>query len=340
MPPRTISPVHGQTLLKRTIKHTLPGKMALALLRRRRVPYHGLRSYAVARRELSFSEAPASRRRDYRGIYVIPVGPGERAALEDTIDSVLHFEGDDVKVIVGDDGTIDSRRRLLRQRFPTVEVVRARWPSGGPPRQSPFLADVYRHALEHYRFDVLCKLDTDALVTGAGLVARATDVLAADSSIGILGGCGTRADGLAEDYTYDSYVLAHSQRWSPGVRRILRAAAVHGYSGPRVHGGVYVLAHRALLAAHDSGNLRWRPPWWSLLSEDVCFSLMVYASGLRVASWGAPGEPLASGQGFLPIDKEQVLAEGRLAVHSVRRGLRGESEFELRAFFRNARRAG
>jgi len=339
MSSRTVSPLHGQSSAQRVVKQTLLGKMLLALVRGRRMPYNALRSHALAQRDQSRPSPPVASRRVYRGIYVIPVGPGERAALQDTIESVLHFEGEDVRIVVGDDGTVDSRRWLIRQRHPMVDVVRARWPTGGQPL-APLLADLYRHVLAQYEFDVVCKLDADALVTGPGLIARAAEAFADDPSIGLLGGCAYRADGLQEDYSYDAWVLAHSRRWSPGLRRMVRAAQAHGYCGPRAHGGVYLLSRDALQAADETGNLHWRLPWWSLVTEDLYFSLMVYASGLRVASWGAPGQPLASGQGFLPVDKEQVLAEGRLAVHSVRRGLRGESEAELRAFFRRAREPG
>jgi hypothetical protein len=63
----------------------------------------------------------------------------------------------------------------------------------------------------------------------------------------------------------------------------------------------------------------------------------VRAAGLRIGSWGAPGEPIACASKFLPVPLGEVHARGVLAVHSVRRGLGGESEAEVRAALRQAR---
>ncbi len=335
-----VSEVHGLTGVRSVAKGTLAGKALAALHRQRRAPVQALRAERAARRDNPHAAADALRasaRTAYRGVYLVPAGPGDWPALRDTIESILHWEGDEVKVVVLDDATVDCRAAVVRARFPEVDVLRWRWPSGGPPRLFPMLAWGLRELLGRYDFEVAGKLDTDALVTGPGLAERAADTLSSAGGAGMVGTVGLRADGAPEDYTYDRWALSHSERWSPRVRALAERARAGGYSGERVHGAPYILSRRALEAVEEAGLLAWRQPWWSTLPEELCLSLALHASKYGLASFGAPGEPTASGQGFLPLDKEEITRTGKLAIHSVRRGLRGESEQELRAYFRGLR---
>lgn len=338
MRPSDVSPVHGVGPISGLAKQTLGGKIALAAWHQRRAPAVALRSAMLAARDRSRPDVPERPPRRFRAVYVIPVGPGEWDALADTIASIRHHEGDDVKIVVADDGTHDARRAVVRERYPSVSVIRQRWPTCGPPRQSHMLCRIFEWAVLNFDFDVLCKIDADALVTGPQLADRAAAAFAADPSLGLLGSHGIRADGVAEDYSYDAWVLAHERRWSVAVRGLHEAALAGGFDGAKVHGGVYLMRRSALVDAQATGRLCWRPPWWTLLSEDIVLTLIICATGYRVGSWGAPGEPIASGQGFLPIAAQRVLDEGVLAVHSVRRGIGGETEAQLRAFFAADRR--
>jgi hypothetical protein len=102
-------------------------------------------------------------------------------------------------------------------------------------------------------------------------------------------------------------------------------------------GGLYLLSRELFEAADRSGLLRRRLPWWLVLSEDTRFSLVTLACGFRLGSIGGPGEPTMVGLNNLPMRKEDVRREGKLAVHSTRRGMEGETEDELRAYFRATR---
>ena len=316
-----VSAVHGARRAKLLVKGTLAGKVVAALRRR---PLRAARAAP--------GPAPASRGR-FRVVYVVLVGPGELESLSDLIESIEAWEGDAAKVLVVEDATPDVRWPDVRARFPGVDVIRARRPTGGPPRLSPPIALAYRTALERYAFDVVCKLDTDALVTGAGLGDRAAERFAAEPRLGMLGTLDVRADGVPEDYTYDAWVLAHERRWSRTVRERLDRARAGAYDGRKVHGGVYVLSRRAL----EAMDLDADPPWWSQIGEDLWFSLAVCAAGFQLGSWGAPGEPTASASKWLPVPLAEVRARGLLAVHSVRRGADGESEAHVRAALRAQR---
>jgi hypothetical protein len=267
-------------------------------------------------------------------VFLVPAGPGELEELSQVIESIYAYEGADARIVVVEDATPDVRRPQVQARHPGVDVLRARWPTGGPPRLSPPLSLGLAAALAAYEFDVLCKLDTDALVTGPGLTERAAAAFAADPGLGLLGTVGVRADGEPDDYTWDEWVLEHERRWSPVVRDRLDRARASAYDGTKIHGGVYLASRRALDALAAAGDLRRQPPWWSQIGEDLWLTLGVTAAGFRLGSWGGPGDPTASASKWLPVPLDEVGPRGVLAVHSVRRGAGGEPEAEVRAALR------
>lgn len=318
-------------------KGSLLGNMLAAAYRKRRVPRNALASARAARTDARAGRRPAQRGGRFDGVYLIPAGPGDWEPLRDTLESVLHYEGVRSKAIVVDDGSIDCRAAAVQEVFPEVDVVRRPWPSGGPPRNLPIVVDGIRHALCHYEFDVLLKIDTDALVTGASPSAAAARYFRANPSVGMAGTIGRRADGCAENYEWDEWVLPHTARWSRSVRRLMERARAGGYDGTKVHGGVYALSRPALEALAASGELDWRDPWWTPLGEDFWVSVLVLASGYGLGSMGDVGEAFAVASKHTPIASRDVLAEGKLAIHSVRRGADSEDEAQMRAFFRAAR---
>jgi hypothetical protein len=325
---REVSAVHGAGRLRLAVKGTLGGKVASALWRQRRTP----------RRAVELLRAPRDPRPVARGgsriVFLVPCGPGQLDDLTDVVRSVERFGGPGARVLVLDDATPDVSRAVVQARHPDVDVVRPRWPTGGPPRQSSAMALALRTILETYDADVICKLDVDALLTGPGLAEAAAEAFAADPQLGVLGTVGVRADGVPEDYTYDAWLLDHECRWSATVRDRVRRARAGTYVGEKVHGGVYVMSRGALEAMDATGDLDAVPPWWSQIPEDLWITLGVCAVGQRLASWGAPGDPIACASKFLPVPLDEIPSRGVLAVHSVRRGPAGEPEAEVRARLR------
>jgi hypothetical protein len=268
----------------------------------------------------------------------VPAGPGDWEPLRDTLESILRYEGDDVKAIVVDDDSTDCRRERVRAEFPQVEVVRRRLPSGGPPNNYPVVADGIRFAHERYSFEVLIKMDTDALVTGTSPVAAAAELFGREPETGMAGTFRVRMDGAPEDFEWDHWVLPHTERWSRPARALMRRARAGGYDGAKIHGGIYAVSGRAVETIAAAGDLDWGAPWWTPLGEDFWLSMVVLANGMRLGSLGGPGESFAVASKYTPVAKERVLADRVLAIHSVRRGLDGEDEATMRAYFAAARR--
>ncbi|MDQ3644653.1 MAG: hypothetical protein M3356_03985, partial [Actinomycetota bacterium] len=325
--------LHGPTWILRS---TLAGKVLATARRNVGLVGRWRASRRRARAEATPSYSQAGERRTYRAVFLVLAGPGEGERVADLIASIHHYEGADVKILIVDDATEDCRAGVLQAQFPDVDVLRTSWPIGGIHRQFPQMARALRELPERYDFRVLAKVDSDALVTGPGLTQAAEAVFASHPRTGLLGTTVSYPDGTPRRgmFAFEAWMIAHSRRWSRRVRRLFDAAA-DAREGPyvRVQGGVYLVSRAALETAAQRGLLRWRQPWWSRMGEDVIMSAVVEAAGFAQGSWGGPGEPIASAQNVLPLALADIVAQRRLAVHSVRRGLHGESEEHVRAFF-------
>ncbi len=324
---RQLAAEHGVEVWRLRAKGTLAGRMAAVPFRWRRSPAQALRAALSRRRERDAGPPPPPRRQT--AAFVIMAGPGERAGLDDALESIARWHGDDAGIVVLDDATTDCTDTAIRSRWPDVVVVRNRWPHAMPPFQYPAIARLLDTAIRQFDPDVVVKLDTDALLTGPGLVARAAGDFARRPELGLLG--------TVEAPSYDLWVLRSERRTSLAIRRLHDAALAGGYDGRKAHGGTYVLSREALQRMRSGGWLHWRPPLWTILNEDASVALAVHACGLGVG-WPAGDQvPIRSISHGMPIALEDTGAQGVLAVHSVRRGLAGESERDVRRFFAAAR---
>jgi hypothetical protein len=259
-------------------------------------------------------------------VYLVPAGPGNWEELVDTIESIRAYEGDTASIVVLDDFTLDCRTPRIQARFPDVGVIRARVPVINN-RMSPSRLRAFEIVLSNYDFDVLIQIDIDALVIGPGLSRAAAVAFENDRSAGMLG------------TLYDSYwhrpEMIHESRWSLRMRKLAHTPMRLGYNPLLVsHGGVYAISRRALDAARANGLLTFRQPWWSRLTEDVVFAMLLAQVDYRPRQWDA----IACTSMKLPASLDELATGSALAIHSVRAGTSGESEAEVRAFFRARRK--
>lgn len=328
--------------LREWLKTHLAGRMLAAVRRRRRMPLLALRALRAEREDRRGGRilpTPPARRGKCRAIVCIPAGPGSRAALFDTIDSVLASDQGASQIVVIDDCSVDCREAVVRERYPEVDVVRTRAPSGGPPNLWPPLLTAFEHVLRHYDFDILAKLDTDALVTGPGFSERAIERLDAVPETGIAGSFLTRADGRPEGHEYEVEVLERELPRDPVLSSAVERAEAAGWRrGDAVQGGAMFMTREACERLKREGWLEWRRPWHSIAPEDLTLTIFVRACGLEALSLGAPADAfVAVANKGLPLSKEELADGPWVAAHSVRAGLDGESEDELREWFRARR---
>lgn len=316
--------------------------MLAALKRRRRAPLAAIRGERAERRDRREGRIPPPqpRRKDVRSVVCFLCGPGDLGGLLDSIEALRASDGDATQVLVVDDTSVTAREALVRERFPEVEVLRNRLRTGGPPHLWPLCQLGLHHALRYYSFEQWVKMDADALVTATGFSEQTLARLAAAPAAGMAGNTGTRCDGAPADYRYHAGVLrAEAHRSRTLTAAVERARAAGWELGENVHGGVFCVTRAACEAISRAGWLAWREPWHSLVSEDLAFSLFVRAEGFELLSIGDPNGIFAIANKHLPLPKEEIAGGPWVATHSVRVGLDGESESDLRAFFRAHRSA-
>jgi hypothetical protein len=316
------------------------GRRLAALRRLRRAPAQLLRVELANRQDRRGRIAiPTPRRQEVRSVIWVPVGPGSAPALWDTIDAIKASDGDDSQIVVVDDCTLDCRAAVVHERYPEVDVVRNRLPTGGPPNLWRPCQLAMRHALERYDFEQLVKLDSDAIVLAPEFSARSIERIAQTPRAGLAGAFCERPDGSEEsDRWYHAAVLERELLQDRVLEQATRRAEEAGWRrGEIVQGGVMFLTREACQALYREGYVDWQRRWSSTISEDLALSLFVRAAGFELVSIGGRDGLVAVANKFLPLPKEQLADGSFLAAHSVRVGYDGESEAQLRAFFAQQR---
>lgn len=255
---------------------------------------------------------------------VVPAGPGDD--VEDTLRSVLHYAGAPRSVIVVDD--TGGGCAGLEALSPDVHVIPA--PAGAVGAQGGLwvkLAAGYRHALAVASFDVLLRLDADALVIGPGLEDLARARFAAEPGLGMLGSYRHDMTGAVRDWSPAARALGAACGLRglrrPALRRMLRRlrdeALANGYlAGEHPLGGAYLHSAAAVRAIAARGWLDLPGLAASDLGEDHLFALLTVAAGFTIADFGGPRDPMALRWRGLPASPADLLARNKLVTHSVR----------------------
>lgn len=262
-------------------------------------------------------------------------GPGEGDRLRRMTESLLRHEPDS-RLLVVDDSSADDVRDL--ERDGRVDV-RGRWrPRGYPTGLLRLVLDSLRFAVERYEFDVLLKIDTDALCLRAGAFAEAGERFGDEPGVGMLGSHLEGAAAERDDHRFAWLlpIMEEEADRDPRFGAALQAALANGYEpGEHVQGGVYAISRAALEALRERALLSWRPRSDVVLYDDVVVSMFVRAAGFRLGSL----EPtILSKPNSMPLPLGRIDEEAPAAVHTVKRGAGGESEAEVRAFLASARR--
>jgi hypothetical protein len=76
----------------------------------------------------------------------------------------------------------------------------------------------------------------------------------------------------------------------------------------------------------------------SSIGDEIIYSLFCKAAGFDIEDFGRLDQPMAIALDVIPIPKEKIVADGKAVIHSVKKGLNGESQEELREYFRSFRK--
>jgi len=279
-----------------------------------------------------------------RIVVVMPVGPGED--VHDTLESLRAFLDPSRAIVLVDDTGTDELAAATA-RLPDVDVVTA--PGRAPGARGGLwvkIAGGYAWACGRFRFDVLLRMDTDAVMLGPGIEDAALGRFQESPDIGLLGSFRTGPDGGARDFTWAANALRREagllgwrhHRLRVRLRALVREAAASGYApGEHALGGAFIHSGEAVRTLSSRGLLDLPEMAASRLGEDMIFGLLTVAAGFQIGDFGGPGDPLALRWIGLPAHPDALLAGSALITHSVR-SYGDLAEPAIRARFAEARR--
>ncbi len=284
-------------------------------------------------------------------VVVIPIGPDALPEfVTDNIHSIIHYTKSSFKIILADDSH-KGTGSIVQQQFDgklQIDIVPTPEPMGRMCGLYVNLCLAYKYAIQHYHFDALLKLDTDALIIGPAPEREAIALFKAQPSVGMAGQYPRQYDGAPWDISFPQKEITKittTKRFfrKPIAHWILlrryRKALKHGYkTGESVFGGSYFVSEAALIALDKVGLL----PQYLLkkvyLEEDHLFSLLVKSVGMHLGDLASGSGPFGCAWRGLPASPEELYKKGKKIIHSTR-FWEESKEAEIREFFREKRNA-
>jgi hypothetical protein len=279
-----------------------------------------------------------------RCVVLIPVGPrSDPTFANDTIASVFS-QMSDVAVVVADNTRDGLDPFASRQPWP-IEYVR--FPSTG---RSTTLGQLYVNLtrcfdriLDTYDFEVLLRLDDDALVIGPDPDADAVSYFASHPHVGCLGSFRYTCTGYARSFARPAQTLHHElssiaalrhpRRWM-ALRGLYALARRHGYEdGEHCLGAACFFSHAALTAMRAKGLFANPALATTSLGDDHIYGLLVRAAGFEIDDFATGPHPLGVALRGLPMSPGELIGSGKKIVHSLK-DHDGKSQADLRGEFR------
>lgn len=269
-------------------------------------------------------------------VVVSAVADGEWGGICDLLESLACYLDCRYEVVFAEDVTTDGTAERLR--------AAGHWVVSNPEKlnlagNELTLRRGFREATRLFDAAYYMKLDPDALLLGPGLLDAVSQAFAADDRVGMVGCYRIGHDGLARDL---GYWRKRMIKYARSLGRPYRLALERGYSaGDGVQGGAYVLSRSCMdaILAHGwfdgAGGYRPRHDRKSHIAEDSLIAMLTYASGYTVGEIGGPGQAFALNHRGLPMTVEELVAQKRLVVHSIK--FDDDESRRARDFFRRRR---
>jgi len=290
-----------------------------------------------------------------KAIFVIPFYDKDLSQLIDTIDSIKYYVKEGFLIVCINDCINVLNIDYFAKNVASENVInfvpdyRIGWPRNA---YGPLFCKIYQgmeYAVKNYNFDFLIKMDTDALVVGSDLHEHVDNFFAChDQEIGLIGSYKIRVDGKKRTrwewalyLLYFVYFRKELSKQSLIWKVCLPRARKNGYKlGESVLGGAYIFSYKCI------NNIIKLYPWKIILKdkiyltkigEDILFSLLAISSDYKIGDFGRPCDPLVIAHQYLPISKDEIIETEKQIIHSIKKGLDGETEDELRNYFRDLR---
>lgn len=267
-------------------------------------------------------------KKDIQLVIVIPVGPNCRPDfLADTLDSIQTYIRSGYQVLLADDSQRGTGEDI-REQYPDCVVLETDRSMGKLGGLYVTLSRAFRYAIEHYRFEALLRMDTDAMIIGENPETAALDLFRSKPAIGIAGQYPLDYEGKPWDTGWPGgqiWKFLHTRAFFKNIRAhsrialLYRSARKNGYNrGESVFGGacfynpllLQKLADLKLLPDTILGRVD--------LEEDHLFSLLAKAVGFQLGSLSGPGLPMGCAWKGLPASPETLLNDQKKIIHSTR----------------------
>jgi glycosyltransferase involved in cell wall biosynthesis len=257
---------------------------------------------------------------------VMPVGPGKEAAL-DTLQSIEAYCPEPHLVFIIDDRTTDGTyEALLAAKKPHWYIFRNQWPHK-IERLAQSLGHTFEQIVAQTECEIILKIDTDALIIKPGLFPEALAYHKSNPSVGVFGVHEVDYN-RPRSFEFHKRMFDRESAWyrsligqRPFWKDYLKLAESRGYKrGDNVFGGAYFVTRQWVEAAVKMGALKipWR--WHSNMGEEIYFSMIAVAAGLRLGHFAAPDGPLIMEWRGLPYPAEKLIDSKYKLVHSVDKG--------------------
>jgi hypothetical protein len=278
---------------------------------------------------------------------VLPVGPRDAEGALDTLASALaYLDESRIIVVVDDTGGRGDFAQRAREMSQDVAVFPASALAHGTLGELWVKqAAAYQWLLERYEPDLVMRLDSDALILGAGIEELAAREFAKDEKVGLLGSYRIRADGEPRDWSWPARRLRieagprglRDPARRGRLRELIALARQHGYvDGEHALGACYIHTFAAVAEIYAKGWFRETYFATSRLGDDHLMGLLTVAAGYRLADFGRPEDPIALTWKGLPSHPDELLARKKLVTHSVKTW-ESLNEAEIRGIFKAAR---
>lgn len=281
---------------------------------------------------------------------IIPVGPTCKLEnIVDTIESVCHYVTRSRVIVILDDsgkGTGDS----VGEQFSDSVVLKTEKNFGKNAGLYLNLSRGFSYAYENYSFDVLLRLDTDALVIGWNSERDAIEYFKENPDVGIIGSYRTDCNGDPRDFSWARDQLAKELGFMSALkglptrlmdwlflRKVFSQSRQNGYEpGEHCMGGAYFVSRECIGKLLRNNLLSRQELRWSKLQEDQIFGLLIYSVGLRHGDFATGQYPMGLRWRGLPCSPKDLIERKKKVTHSTR-FFDNLDEATIRAYFRAQR---
>lgn len=282
-------------------------------------------------------------------IILIPVGPETtHEFVHDTLDSIRHYSDPDRRIIIIDDRGPGDRLQVDGDDIDVLVNLRK---NGKHGKLHVALNHGIKHAIHNYYFQVMLRMDDDALFIGYRPEDDAIHRFQAHTTTGQLGSFNMTCTGKERDLSWPakqleaemevSQVKQDDKRSANNLARKLRciykSARAHRYQlGEHCLGAATYYSYECLKRLVDQNMLDIAEMDTSKLACDHLMSLLIRSIGMDLGEFEQGQDPLCLDWLSLPCAPDELIARGKKITHSVKRwGDMGQAD--IRDYFRQQR---